>query len=65
MTDRPMSDRDVYLKLAAVAKELAELAEGAESYVGNAALVSAAQTLNGTARVIYEHCLNGGEDEIH
>jgi hypothetical protein len=65
MTDRPVSDRDVYLKLTAVAKELAQLAEAAESYVGNAALTSAAETLSGTARVIYDHCLNGGEDEVH
>lgn len=60
-----MTDRDVYLKLAAVAKELAELAQAAQSYVGNAALVSAAETLSGTARVIYDHCLNGGADEVH
>jgi len=65
MSDRSVSDRDVYLKLSAVAKELAQLAEAAESYVGNAALTSAAETLSGTARVIYEHCLNGGEDEVH
>ena len=65
MTDRPVSDRDVYLKLSAVARELAALAEAAESYVGNAALVSAAETLSGTARVIYEHCLNAGEHEVH
>jgi hypothetical protein len=65
MTDRPMSDRDIYLKLSAVARQLSELAEAAESYVGNAALVSASETLSGTARVIYEHCLNAGEDEVH
>lgn len=59
-----VSDREVYLKLSAVAEELMRLAEAAESYVGNAALTSAANTLSGTARVIYEHCL-GGEDEVH
>ncbi|MCR5873065.1 hypothetical protein LRS10_01945 [Phenylobacterium sp. J426] len=64
MSDQPVSDRDVYLKLSAVAEELLRLAEAAESYVGNAALTSAANTLSGTARVIYEHCL-GGEDGIH
>jgi hypothetical protein len=56
-----MNDRDVYLKLAAMADELAKLAEEAESYVGNAALVSCAQTLAGTAKVIYEHSMDGGE----
>ena len=64
MSDQAVSDRDVYLKLNAVAEELLRMAEAAESYVGNAALTSAASTLSGTARVIYEHCL-GGEDGIH
>ena len=56
-----MNDRDVYLKLSAMAEELSRLAEEAESYVGNAALVSCAQTLAGTAKVIYEHSMDGGE----
>lgn len=60
-----MTDRDVYLKLCAVAEELARLAEAAESVVGNAALTSAADTLSGIARVIYEHCLGGDADGIH
>ena len=64
MSDQAVSDRDVYLKLNAVAEELLRMAEAAESYVGNAALTSAANSLSGTARVIYEHCL-GGADEIH
>lgn len=64
MADTPFTDRDVYLKLSAMAAELMQLAEATDSYVGNAALVSAANTLSGTARVIYEHCL-GGEDGIH
>jgi hypothetical protein len=56
-----MNDRDVYLKLAAMAEELAKLAEEAESYVGNAALVTCAQTLAGTAKAVYEHVMDGGE----
>jgi hypothetical protein len=56
-----MTDREVYLKLAAMAEELAQMAEVAETYVGNAALVSCAQTLAGTAKVIYEHAMDGGE----
>ena len=45
-----MNDRDVYLKLAAVAEELMTLSEAAESYVGEAALRTAASTIAGTAR---------------
>lgn len=56
-----MNDRDVYLKLAAMAEELAKLAEEAESFVGNAALTTCAQTLAGTAKAVYEHCMDGGE----
>lgn len=59
-----MNDRDVYLKLNEVAEELLRLAGEAESYVGNAALQSAGNTVAGAARVIYEHCL-GGDDGVH
>jgi hypothetical protein len=54
-----MTDRDVYLKLAAVAEELAKLAEEAETYVGNAALHTAASTLAGTAKAVYDHIMGG------
>jgi hypothetical protein len=57
----PMNDRDVYLKLSEVAEELARLAPTAESHVGQAALSTAAQTLAGTAKVIYDHVLGGDE----
>ena len=56
-----MNDRDVYLALAAMAEELAEMSGEAESFVGKAALTSAAQTLAGTAKAIYEHVLSGEE----
>jgi hypothetical protein len=59
MTERPMTDKDVYLKLAQVADELAKLAEQAESYVGNAALHTAASTLAGTAKAVYDHIMSG------
>ena len=59
MTDKPMNDRDVYLKLAEVADELARLAEQAETYVGNAALHTAATTLAGTAKAVYDHVMSG------
>lgn len=54
-----MTDRDVYLKLAAMAEELAQMAEQAETFVGNAALVTCAQSLAGTAKAVYEHCMDG------
>lgn len=54
-----MTDRDVYLKLTEVAEELARLAEQAESYVGNAALHTAASTLAGTAKAVYDHIMSG------
>ena len=54
-----MTDRDVYLKLAEVAEELARLSEQAESYVGNAALHTAASTLAGTAKAVYDHIMSG------
>ena len=59
MTDRPMTDKDVYLKLAEVAEELARLAEQTETYVGNAALHTAASTLAGTAKAVYDHIMSG------
>lgn len=54
-----MTDRDVYLKLAAIAEELAELAGTAESLVGEAALRTAAATLGGTAKAVYDHTVGG------
>lgn len=53
-----MTDRDVYVKLAAMADELRRLSDEAESYVGNAALQAAADSLSGTAQAVYDHCLN-------
>ena len=54
-----MTDKDVYLKLAAVAQELMALAEEAETMVGEAALRTAATTLAGTAKAVYDHALGG------
>jgi hypothetical protein len=54
-----MTDKDVYLKLAAVAHELMALAEEAETMVGEAALRTAANTLAGTAKAVYDHALGG------
>jgi hypothetical protein len=54
-----MTDRDVYLLLTQVADELAGLAERAETYVGNAALQTAASTIAGTAKAVYDHLMSG------
>ena len=56
-----MNDRDVYLKLAAVAEELFSLSEDAETLVGQTALRTAAGTIAGTAKAIYDHALGGEE----
>ena len=54
-----MTDKDVYLKLAAVAQELMALADQAETTVGETALRTAAGTLAGTAKAVYDHALGG------
>jgi len=54
-----MTDRDVYLKLAAVAQELMALADEAATMVGEAALRTAAGTLAGTAKAVYDHAVGG------
>ena len=56
-----MTDRDVYLKLAAMAEELLQLAGAADSLVGEAALRTAASSLAGTAKAVYDHALGGEE----
>lgn len=56
-----MNDREVYTKLAKMAEELADLAPTCESFVGNAALTTCAQTLAGTAKAVYEHAMEGEE----
>lgn len=56
-----MNDRDVYLKLSAIAEELLALSQQADSMIGQTALHTAAVTLAGTAKAIYDHCLGGEE----
>ncbi|MBJ7412775.1 MAG: hypothetical protein JHD15_20785 [Phenylobacterium sp.] len=56
-----MNDRDVYLKLAAMAEELFALSQQAETLVGQTALHTAAGTIAGTAKAIYDHALGGEE----
>jgi hypothetical protein len=54
-----MNDRDVYLKLSAVAEELLALADDAETFVGEAALRHAANVVGGAAKAVYEHAVGG------
>jgi hypothetical protein len=54
-----MNDRDVYQLLANVADELLGLSEQAETMVGQTALRTAASTIAGTAKAIYDHLLGG------
>lgn len=56
-----MNDRDVYLKLVAVAEELMALSEEADTMVGQTGLRTAAGTIAGTAKAIYDHALGGEE----
>lgn len=58
-----MNDRDIYLKLAAMADELTALADEAETLVGEMAVKHAAATIAGTAKAVYEHAV--GSDETH
>lgn len=56
-----MNDRDVYLKLAEIAELLMSLSEDAETLVGQTGLRTAAGTVAGTAKAIYDHALGGEE----
>ena len=58
-----MTDRQVYEALARAAEELRALSERAESFVGEAALRTAASTLAGTAKAVYDHCMDS--DSTH
>jgi hypothetical protein len=52
-----MTDKQVYETLAKAAEELLALSERAETFVGEAALRTAATSLAGTAKAVYDHCM--------
>jgi hypothetical protein len=56
-----MDDRAIYEALAAMAQDLMDLSEQADTLVGETALRTAAATLAGTAKAIHDHALSGGE----
>lgn len=59
MRDERVTDRQVYETLARAAEELIALSERAESFVGETALRTAATSLAGTAKAVYDHCMDG------
>jgi hypothetical protein len=66
MTDpAALSDLDVYRRLVATADALDEAAGAAASFVGKAALGTAAQTVRGMAQTVYEHCLSESDVGMH
>jgi hypothetical protein len=54
-----MTDREVYIKLSALAEELFRMAEEADTLVGRTGLQHAAATIAGTAKAIYDHAVGG------
>jgi hypothetical protein len=60
MSERTLSDLDVYQHLTRVGDELDQLAALSGSLIGETALKTAAQTVRGMANAVYEHSLSGG-----
>lgn len=54
-----MNDRDIYQTLATMAEELMALADEADTLVGQTALRTAAGTIAGTAKAVYDHVVGG------
>ena len=59
----PLSDLEVYQRLSALASELERLAEQGASLVGETALLTAAHSVRGMAKVIYEHVITQDADD--
>jgi hypothetical protein len=55
-----VSDLSVYRKLATVADELEQLAAEGATLVGHAALTTAAMTVRGMAKAVYEQIMSEG-----
>jgi len=56
-----VNDEKIYETLAMVADELLKLSEQAETLVGETALRTAAASLAGTAKAVYDHVLAGSQ----
>jgi hypothetical protein len=57
MSERTLSDLDVYQRLSGAAELLDQWSGEAASLVGETALKTAAQTIRGMASAVYEHSL--------
>lgn len=60
MSERTLSDLDVYQQLTRIAAELDALQAAAISLIGQTALNTAAKTVRGMAQAVYEHSLSDG-----
>lgn len=58
MSERSLSDLDVYQRLAGAAELFEQWSAEAGTLVGEAALKTAAQTVRGMATAVYEHSLS-------
>ena len=58
MSERTVTDLEVYQQLAATADALDGLSQYAASLIGETALKTAAQTVRGMAKAVYEHSLS-------
>jgi hypothetical protein len=65
MSERSLSDLQVYQQLAGTADALEELSGMAASLIGQTALKTAAQTVRGMANAVYEHSLAKGGSEAN
>lgn len=57
MSERTLSDLDVYQRLAGAAELLEQWSGEAATLIGETALKTAAQTVRGMATAVYEHSL--------
>lgn len=60
MSERTLSDLDVYQQLTRIAAELDALQAAAISLIGQTALNTASKTVRGMAQAVYEHSLSDG-----
>lgn len=65
MTERNLTDLEVYQHLTRTAEELESLAARGASLIGETALRTAAQTVRGMATAVYEHSLSQPGDGGH
>jgi hypothetical protein len=62
MSERNLSDLEVYQQLTGAAENLEQLAMMAATLIGETALKTAAQTVRGMANAVYEHSLSQPSD---